>query len=229
MELCFILDKPARAANVGAVARAMHTMGFSDLRLVDSEVHQQEEAGWVAHGSQHILQQAQVFPSIEQASADCDLLVATTARRRGEVRTMLSPDALCQQLQQRQASVQRVAILFGCEASGLSNDALKAADLLSYVPLVTEYPSLNLAQACMVYSYACSPLVRQPEVAPQPQLTTGAYTALKQRFDKLLQQTDGAEDVKLKLWLQDKLGSFTDRDVAMCHTLLNDLLPRNKS
>lgn len=223
MEICFILDKPARAANVGAVARAMHTMGFSDLRLVASDVHQQEEASWVAHGSTHILEQARVFSSIDAATHDCDLLVVTTARRRGEVRTLFSPDALCEQLQQRTQSVSRVAILFGCEAAGLSNEALKQADLLSYVPLATEFPSLNLAQACMVYSYACAPLVgvqaHHDVVEPQ----TGAYLALKQRFDALLGSSNGAADAKLQTWLQDKLGCFTDRDVAMCHTLLNDL------
>jgi len=223
MEICFILDRPARAANVGAVARAMHTMGFSDLRLVDSVVHQEEEAHWVAHGSKHLLKQASVYPSIEDATQDCDLLIATTARRRGEIRSMVSPQQLCEQLKQRQASVNRVAILFGCEASGLSNDALKMADLLSYVPLATEFPSLNLAQACMVYGYACSPLVRQSDSASAPETGSGAYVALKQRFESLLEQSKGSEDEKLKSWLLDKLGSFSDRDVAMCHTLLNDL------
>ena len=84
MDICFILMAPARPENVGAAARAMKTMGFSQMRVVASMVHTQPEAQWVAHGAQEILSQAESYDSLAEAVADLDLIVATTARQRGQ-------------------------------------------------------------------------------------------------------------------------------------------------
>ena len=91
MKLYFVLVSPARAANVGAAARAMKTMGFDAMRLVGSRVHEEEEASWVAHGAQEILTDAQAFDTLEEALADMDLVVATTARQRGRYQHYLTP------------------------------------------------------------------------------------------------------------------------------------------
>ena len=67
MEIIFILMAPARPENVGAAARALKTMGFSRLRIVASEAHLRQEAVWVAHGAQELLQQAESFPTLPEA------------------------------------------------------------------------------------------------------------------------------------------------------------------
>ncbi|VEI63485.1 tRNA (cytidine/uridine-2'-O-)-methyltransferase TrmJ [Serratia fonticola] len=82
MQLHIVLVAPARAENVGAAARAMKTMGFTSLRIVDSEAHLQPAARWVAHGAGDILDAVQTFSTLEQALADVDFTVATTARSR---------------------------------------------------------------------------------------------------------------------------------------------------
>ena len=81
MDIVFILVAPARPANVGAAARALKTMGFNHWRLVASSAHLAPEAGYVAHGAGELLQQVECFDTVAEAIADCDLVVATTARR----------------------------------------------------------------------------------------------------------------------------------------------------
>ena len=83
MQFHIVLVEPARAENVGAAARAMKTMGFSSLRIVNSDAHRQPAAGWVAHGSQEILAEASTYATLADAVADVELVVATTARERG--------------------------------------------------------------------------------------------------------------------------------------------------
>ena len=82
MRLSIVLVSPARAENVGASARAMKTMGFSDMRIVDSDAHLQPAARWVAHGSGEILDNVKTYATLEQALHDVDFTIATTARSR---------------------------------------------------------------------------------------------------------------------------------------------------
>lgn len=98
MKLYFVLVSPARAANVGAAARAMKTMGFDAMRLVGSRVHEEEEASWVAHGAQEILAEASAFDTLEEALADMDLVIATTARQRGRYQHYLTPGEIREQI-----------------------------------------------------------------------------------------------------------------------------------
>lgn len=151
MQLHIILVSPARPENVGAAARAMKTMGFASLRIVDSEAHLRPEAGWVAHGSQEILQNALHFNTLEHALADIDFTVATTARSRAKFHYYCTPQELQVQLEEKSQWVNHAALVFGREDSGLTNEELELADVLTGVPMVADYPSLNLGQAVMVF------------------------------------------------------------------------------
>ena len=82
MQVFFILYRPAVPGNVGAAARAMNTMGFSGLRLIEPCDHLGKEARMLAHGSQHILENATLHDSFESASKDLDLVICTTAKGR---------------------------------------------------------------------------------------------------------------------------------------------------
>lgn len=222
MQLHIVLVAPARPENVGAAARAMKTMGFTSLRIVDSEAHLQPAARWVAHGAGEILDGVQTFATLEQALADVDFTVATTARSRARFHYYCTPPELLAQLSERQQWVGQAALVFGREDSGLTNEELAMADLLTGVPMQADYPSLNLGQAVMVYCYQLASLmgVSTPQDTAAPE---GQLKALRQRADALLNALDVGDDQKLRDWLHQRLGVLQQRDTAMLHTLLHDI------
>jgi tRNA/rRNA methyltransferase len=222
MQLHIVLVAPARAENVGAAARAMKTMGFTSLRIVDSEAHLQPAARWVAHGAGDILDAVQTFSTLEQALADVDFTVATTARSRARFHYYCTPQQLTEQLAERQQWVHQAALVFGREDSGLTNEELELADLLTGVPMVADYPSLNLGQAVMVYCYQLAQLMAVRSVQ-EPLADAGQLNALRQRADRLLQALDVADDQKLRDWLHQRLGVLQQRDTVMLHRLLHDI------
>ena len=222
MQLHIVLVAPARPENVGAAARAMKTMGFTSLRIVDSEAHLQPAARWVAHGAGDILDGVQTFATLEQALADVDFTVATTARSRARFHYYCTPQQLLGQLSERSQWVNQAALVFGREDSGLTNEELELADLLTGVPMQADYPSLNLGQAVMVYYYQLSELMNVS--APQePVANEGQLKALRQRAEGLLAALEVSDDQKLRDWLHQRLGVLQQRDTAMLHTLLHDI------
>ena len=222
MQLHIILVSPARPENVGAAARAMKTMGFASLRIVDSEAHLKPEAGWVAHGSQEILQNAQHFATLADALADIDFTVATTARSRARFHYYCTPPQLLTQLEEKSHWVNHAALVFGREDSGLTNEELELADILTGVPMVADYPSLNLGQAVMVFCYQLSSLNQVAAVRPE-NAEAGQLNALRSRVGRLLQNVGAEDDQKLADWVQQRLGLLEQRDAAMLHTLLHDI------
>ncbi|CAI1108796.1 tRNA/rRNA methyltransferase [Serratia quinivorans] len=222
MQLHIVLVAPARPENVGAAARAMKTMGFTSLRIVDSEAHLQPAARWVAHGAGDILDGVQTFATLDQALADVDFTVATTARSRARFHYYCTPQQLLGQLSERSQWVGQAALVFGREDSGLTNEELELADLLTGVPMQADYPSLNLGQAVMVYCYQLSELMKVS--APQePVANEGQLKALRQRAEGLLGALGVGDDQKLRDWLHQRLGTLQQRDTAMLHTLLHDI------
>lgn len=154
MEVIFVLHSPENPANIGASARAMKTMGHKDLRLVTPRVMPtSEEALVLAHGSREILEEARTFSDLESAVADCDLVVATTARHRRFKLHYTSSDDLSGLLSEKASMIDKVAIVFGGERSGLPDDAIRSADIVCTMPTACVYPSLNLSQSVMIFSY----------------------------------------------------------------------------
>lgn len=225
MKLYFVLMAPARPQNVGAAARAMKTMGFDAMRVVASRVHQEEEASWVAHGAQEILANAEAFDTLAEALADMDLVIATTARQRGRYQHYLTPGEVRDQIRAK-PSLERVAILFGCEESGLSNEQLAQADLLSYLPLKVSYPSLNLGQAIMLYAYELSPLLDEPEAVAENIDSSGQVRVLKSKTAEILGELGVSQDEKLHQWVMDRVPMLPQRDLNMLHLLCKDLVRR---
>ncbi|CAI0940713.1 tRNA/rRNA methyltransferase [Serratia ficaria] len=222
MQLHIVLVAPARPENVGAAARAMKTMGFTSLRIVDSEAHLQPAARWVAHGAGEILDGVQTFATLEQALADVDFTVATTARSRARFHYYCTPPQLLEQLTERREWVNQAALVFGREDSGLTNEELALADLLTGVPMQADYPSLNLGQAVMVYCYQLAELM-QIGAPQEPSANAGQLNALRQRAEGLLSALGVSDDQKLRDWLHQRLGALQQRDTAMLHTLLHDI------
>ncbi|ELM3615559.1 tRNA/rRNA methyltransferase [Aeromonas sobria] len=230
MKLYFVLVAPARPANVGAAARAMKTMGFDAMRLVASRVHEEEEASWVAHGAQEILTQAEAFDTLPEALADMDLVIATTARERGRYQHYLTPGEIREQIRAK-PSLSKVAIVFGCEESGLSNEQLAEVDLISYLPLKVSYPSLNLGQAIMLYAYEMSQLMDELNADGAAAVAenfdnAGQVRVLKSKTAELLGELGVSQDEKLHQWVMDRVPMLPQRDLNMLHLLCKDLARR---
>jgi tRNA/rRNA methyltransferase len=230
MKLYFVLVAPARPANVGAAARAMKTMGFDAMRLVASRVHEEEEASWVAHGAQEILTQAEAFDTLPEALADMDLVIATTARERGRYQHYLTPGEIREQIRSK-PSLNKVAIVFGCEESGLSNEQLAEVDLISYLPLKVSYPSLNLGQAIMLYAYEMSQLMDELNADGGAAVAenfdnAGQVRVLKSKTAELLGELGVSQDEKLHQWAMDRVPMLPQRDLNMLHLLCKDLARR---
>ena len=222
MHLSIVLVAPARAENIGAAARAMKTMGFTDLRIVDSTAHLEPAARWVAHGSGDILDNITTYATLADALHDISFTVATTARSRAKFHYYATPAELVPMLEEKSLWLEKAALVFGREDSGLTNEELELADVLTGAPMVADYPSLNLGQAVMVYCYQLATLIQQPAksdtTADQHQLQ-----ALRERVMALLTTLAVADDIKLVDWLQQRLGLLEQRDTAMLHRLLHDI------
>ncbi|EPP7902384.1 tRNA/rRNA methyltransferase [Salmonella enterica subsp. enterica serovar Dublin] len=218
MRVTIVLVAPARAENIGAAARAMKTMGFTDLRIVDSQAHLEPATRWVAHGSGDIIDNIEVFRTLADALHDVDFTVATTACSRAKS----SPAELVPLLQEKSRWMRHAALVFGREDSGLTNDELALADVLTGVPMAADYPSLNLGQAVMVYCYQLAGLMQQTtesvDIADESQLQ-----ALRARLLRLLTTLEAADDHKLTDWLQQRIGLLGQRDTVMLHRLVHDI------
>ena len=222
MHLSIVLVAPARAENIGAAARAMKTMGFTDLRIVDSAAHLEPAARWVAHGSGDILDNITTYATLADALHDISFTVATTARSRAKFHYYATPAELVPMLKEKSQWLEKAALVFGREDSGLTNEELELADVLTGAPMVADYPSLNLGQAVMVYCYQLASLIQ----IPQPPVTgtdENQLSALRARVENLLMQLGVADDQKMVDWLQQRLGRLEQRDTAMLHRLLHDI------
>ena len=222
MHLSIVLVAPARAENIGAAARAMKTMGFTDLRIVDSTAHLEPAARWVAHGSGDILDNITTYATLAEALHDISFTVATTARSRAKFHYYATPAALVPMLEEKSQWLEKAALVVGREDSGLTNEELALADVLTGAPMVADYPSLNLGQAVMVYCYQLASLI-QISQPPASVTDENQLAALRIRADKLLEQLGVADDQKMVDWLQQRLGRLEQRDTAMLHRLLHDI------
>ncbi|CAM0557961.1 RNA methyltransferase [Halomonas sp. ATBC28] len=152
-----VLIGTSHPGNIGGVARAMHNMGLADLALVAPrcEVITQDSISR-ASGADHLLHQASVHASLEEAVADCTLAVGASARSRTLPWPMLSPRELADRLPAEcQAAESRVALVFGREDSGLTNAELQRCHAHVHIPTNADFSSLNLAAAVQVLAYEC--------------------------------------------------------------------------
>lgn len=140
--------------NIGATARAMLNFGLSGLRIVNPrDGWPNEKAGAMAAGASIVIDQARVFTSTADAVADCNYVVATTARPREALLPVLSPEEAAAEMKPRIARGEKCCVLFGGERAGLSNDDVMRADAIVSIPVNPAFASLNLAQAALVVAY----------------------------------------------------------------------------
>ena len=148
----FVLVEPSHPGNIGAVARAISTMGFDQLALVKPQEHPHPESRARSSSALEVLLNAGVYNELEDAVRDSSYVIGTTARNRrisvpvSSIRNMAN-DILCK------AEHQKISIVFGPETSGLSNEEIDRCNHLVYIPSSEQYPSLNLSMAVQVVAY----------------------------------------------------------------------------
>ena len=151
---CVILVEPQLAENVGMAARAMKNCALRELRLVNPrEDHLSAKALSASSNSEEILQQAKVFASTEEAVADLQYVLATTARHRDQTKMVYNADAGAAAVAARLANGEKCGLMFGPERTGLRNEDICLADAIINVPLNPEHCSLNLSQAVLLVGY----------------------------------------------------------------------------
>ncbi|UTA47758.1 tRNA/rRNA methyltransferase [Simiduia sp. 21SJ11W-1] len=222
MDVVFVLVAPAVPENVGASCRALKTMGFHQLRLVATEAHAQKQARILAHGSTDVLEGARHYDSLQAALADVDLSIGTSAKARHPFRSLTPAHELAPVLANKAGTLGRVAVVFGCEASGLSNDDVIQCDLVSNIALGAPYPSLNLAQAVMLYAYELRGLAlgaQQPEAPSDAQ----QYRALREKVSALLQAHRYGPESKLARWALEMLPKADTKAIGFLHALCDKL------
>lgn len=145
-----VLDHTSHPGNIGAAARAMKVMGLENLHLVNPQRFPHSQATALASSADDLLDAAGIHPTLASALEGCTLVMGTSARRRSIAQEILEPrEAAARAV----AESGPVAIVFGCEKSGLDNEALDRCHALVSIPTGDRYMSLNLAQAVQVVCY----------------------------------------------------------------------------
>lgn len=169
-----ILVRPQLGENIGKAARAMLNFGLTELRLVaPRDGWPNPDSGPAAAGADIVLEKAEVFETLADATADVANIYATTVRKRGVTKPVLTPEEAANEIV---IAPGRSAILFGAERSGLETDDVAVARSIITVPINPEFGSLNLAQAVILCAYEWSKhqnLASPPKVdldPPAPQV-----------------------------------------------------------
>jgi len=147
-----VLVNTSHPGNIGAAARAMKNMGLSRLYLVEPQKFPHEDAWWRAASARDVLENVVVVETLEEAIADCPLVVGTSARDRRIPWPLVTPRE-CGERAAVEAQSHEVAIIFGREDRGLTNEELQVCNYHVHIPTNPDYSSLNLGCAVQVVSY----------------------------------------------------------------------------
>ena len=184
----FVLVRPQLGENIGKAARAMLNFGLAEMRLVaPRDGWPNPSAGPSAAGADIVLDQAEVFETTAEAVADCTNIYATTVRKRGDQKPVVSPEEAASEIVTHGG---RSAFLFGREASGLDIQDVAMARKILTVPINPEFGSLNLAQAVILCAYEWSKTqsLEQPTLEEQlPAARQADLDGLIDHFGKLLE------------------------------------------
>lgn len=154
--LRFVLVETSSPGNIGAAARAIKTMGFGELVLVNPRFPNavnEDAAVAFASGAQDVLSGARIVSSIDEALQDCNFAAAISARLREFSPPVVTPRAIAEQIAGDDSL--RAALIFGNERFGLPNELVQKCNVLINIPANPDYSSLNLAQAVQVLAYEC--------------------------------------------------------------------------
>jgi tRNA/rRNA methyltransferase len=237
---CVILVEPQLADNIGAAARAMANFGMSSLRLVKPrEGWPAERAYVVASGAHRILDQAQVFDSVEAAIGDLNFVFATTARAHDQAKPVVDAAGAAQIASQKVAAGEAVGLMFGRERNGLENDEVALADHIITLPVNPAFASLNLAQAVVIIAYECFKLTsgaklpfgmpQKSQAAPRQQLLA-FFANLERELEKVefFRPPDKRETMQINLRNIFSRMQPTQQDIQTLHGVIMNIAEGRK-
>jgi TrmH family RNA methyltransferase len=232
-----VLVDTSHPGNIGATARAMKTMGLTDLALVRPKHFPSEEATARAAGADDVLGAASVHAELATAIADCGWVVGASARLRTVALPIVDPREAAATIWRR-LEADRVAVLMGPEQSGLTNDDLARCSELVHIPANPEFSSLNLAMAAQVLCYELRMAApnRPPPDGPKSdsRLATAAeLEALHEHLERLLTESEflhpeHQRQVKLKLRRIFHKATLEENELNILRGALTSLDPKNR-
>ncbi|MCX7555527.1 RNA methyltransferase [Xanthomonadaceae bacterium JHOS43] len=194
--ISIILVGTSHPGNIGSAARAMRTMGLTKLCLVAPERFPHREASAMAAGADDVLEQARVFDTLQDAVADCRWVMGCTARRRSVVMDEFDPSAAASRIWEATARG-RVALVFGRERTGLTNEELQLCHASVHIPSVEDFSSLNLAAAVQVLAWelrraqlACTSAPDTPMMVDDLPATAAQMESLFGHLAQMLEDID---------------------------------------
>ncbi len=174
-----VLVRPRDPNNIGAVARAMKNFGFSDLAVVGVHPPNWDEVT-SAPNATDVLVNSRIFPTLSQATADCNLVIGTTDRTRVEAKqTVFTPVDLNRELA---VAEYNLALVFGSEKHGLTNEDFSHCHRVMSIPTKPNCPSMNLGQAVAICCYELIRDAAQTGIVPR-QAETATARAVEEAFD----------------------------------------------
>ena len=193
MSIRVVLVDPNHPGNIGAVARAMKNMGLTELHLVRPKSFPHAEATARASGADDVLDAARVHEEFADAIAECGLVVGTSSRQRYLSLELVEPRE-CAQHVARAAQTGNVALVFGSEKYGLTNEELARCNLMVTIPTAPGYASLNLGMAVQLIAYEVWLAMRPGAPLPPPQevpsATADEMVRLYEHIERVLEEID---------------------------------------
>ena len=234
----FILVEPQMGENIGACARAMLNCGFKNLRIVNPrDGWPNEKADAMSAGALSLINPVQVYDTVQEAIADCHYIYATAADPRDMVKPLLTARKGAADMKARINDGQQVAVLFGRERSGLTNDEIALAHDHISIPLNQDFNSLNLGQAALLIAYEFYCLNANEDY----KLPTGKsfpaeardFNKMCQRLEIELQERRFFKTPEMKDTMMRNVRNFlsrgtpTDQEVKTFHGVISALIGKN--
>lgn len=223
MNISFILVEPAVPENVGAAARAIKTMGFKDLRLVNPCDYLSTKAKMLAHASHDILENAKVFSTLAEAVNGLDFTIATTAKQRWVKLEIIPSNSLTAFIQEKGNTISNIGIVFGREESGLTNEEISICNRVSTIPLANPYPSINLAQTVMIYAYTLSSL-QFDLIHEQEEANEQSFNALKEKVSEVLKIAEITPEMMIHGRIHERITELGEKDIKLLHSVTSKLI-----
>jgi TrmH family RNA methyltransferase len=207
-----VLVETSHPGNIGAAARAMKNMGLDELVLVRPKQFPDAEATARASSAVDVLARARVVNSVPEALAGCGFVVATTARDRDQNFRILDVRAAAVRMLD-EAQRAPVAVLFGAERTGLTNEELEAAHVLMRIPANSEYLSLNLAMAVQIVAYElrCAASAPAAQTRDVPLASAAEMQRLYEHLAQVMEEVDFRDRTQSRTNLMSRIRRFLQR------------------
>lgn len=183
MKPIFILVEPQMGENIGATARAMLNYGLDELRIINPrDGWPNEKAIAMSAGAIEKMKPIKIFKTLAESISDCNFIYTTAAFDRDMAKPVMNAGDAAMDMTERTSANQKIAIVFGRERSGLTNEEIATGQVMITIPVNPEFASLNLAQAALIIAYEWSRLTLHQ---PKPFTPLGkSHPATSKEFDE---------------------------------------------